>query len=294
MSDIVHVSYSELDAFWACPLRWRWQYGERWNIDESRPALDRGTVWHAMLQSYYELGRQGVAVEDREDLIRKCMLSGALDVEENELLWWMYEGYVTLYGADLGHEVLATEITRTVPLPDPDDPSRPGPYHLKVKIDQVTRDRKSGQLWLWDHKTGGEFTTVARMEWRPQFPLYTWAIRAAKLDVWGFIVNAARTKRNKGPMTFDQRYRRNYLLYNDRQLTEFAVNAARSAAAMHDPDRIEYYAARDLQFGACTSFCDFEKVHRQTLRGIPERQALLDLGFREGYERQELVVTKPV
>lgn len=294
MSDLVHVSFSELDAFWACPLRHRLGYKERWNIDEGRPALDRGTVWHAMLQTYYELGRQGVAVPDREPYIRKCLISGGLDEEQNELLWWMYEGYAEEFGRDPEHEVLATEINRTIPLPDPDDPSRPGQYALKIKVDQVSRNVKTRQLWAWDHKTGGEFTSLQRLEWRPQFPLYTWALRAAKLDLWGFIVNHARTKRNKTPMTTEQRYRRNYLIYTDRALNAVALNAARTAAAIHDPDRIEYYASRDLQFGACTSYCDYEQAHRQILRGIPEEQALADLGFRKGYDRPELVVIKPV
>lgn len=286
------VSYSELDAFWQCPLKHRLGYTERWNKDEARPALDRGTVWHAMLQTYYELGRKGVPVDEREGLVVKCMRSGGLGEEEEDLLLWMYEGYVETYDRDPEHEVLATEIVRTIPLPDPDNPGRPGPYGLKVVIDNVSRNVRTGQLWAWDHKTGKDFTPLPRLEWRPQFPLYTWALRAAKLDLWGFIVNHARTQRNKGPMTADQRFRRNYLLFNDRALSDVAVNAARTAAAIHDPDRVEYYAARDLQFGACTSTCDFDGAHRLIMRGVPEAEALAGLGFRKGYDRPELQVVR--
>lgn len=287
------VSYSELDTFYQCPLRWRWQYAERWNVDKAVAALDRGTVWHAMLQTHYELARLKADSEERSDAVQRCMMSGDLGPEENDLLWWMYCGYVECYGKDPEYDWLATEITRTIPLPDPDDPSRPGRYGLKVKIDGVTRNRRTGQLLAWDHKTGGDFTPLNRLEWRPQFPLYTWVLRAAGLDVFGFVVNAARTKRNQSPMTFDQRYRRNFLLFNDRQLLAFAVEAAKAAAAMHDPGRIEYAAPRDLVMGACT-FCDYDGAHRQVMRGIDEEVALKDLGFVRGYDRPELKVIKPV
>lgn len=293
-ADPIHVSFSELDAFWSCPLKHRLGYKERWNSDDSRPALDRGTVWHAMLQTHYELGRQDVPLAERLPYVLKCMASGGLDDEQNDLLEWMYAGYAEHFGRDPEHEILATEINRTIPLPDPDNPTRPGPYALKVKIDNVSRNVRTGQLWAWDHKTGSQFTDVKRLEWRPQFPLYMWALRAAKLDLWGFVVNHARTTRNKGPMTMDQRFRRNYLLYTDRQLLDAAINAARTAAAIHDPDRVEYYSARDLQMGGCASYCDYELAHRQILRGVPEQEALEGLGFRRGYDRPELVIVKPV
>lgn len=292
MTDLVTVSYSELDAFWQCPLKWRLGYAERWNKDEARPALDRGTVWHAMLQTHYELGRLGTPLEGRVGPVLQTMASGGLGAEENELLVWMYDGYCETFLNDAEHDVLATEIRRTIPLPDPDNPSRPGQYALKVVIDNVTRQRRTGQLWAWDHKTGKDFTALNRLEWRPQFPLYTWALRAARLDLWGFIVNHARTQRNKTPMTADQRFKRTFLLYNDRQLTDVAINAARTAAAMHDPDRIEYYASRDLQMGACVSSCDFDGAHRLVQRGVPEVEALEGLGFRKGYERPELQVVR--
>jgi hypothetical protein len=279
---VITISFSELEAFYACPLRWRLQYKERWNTDKPRVYLDRGTVWHAMLQTHYELGRQGQPLTARFLPVMQTLYSGGLPDAENDLLEWMYDGYVACYGTDDEHKVLATEINRTIPLPDPADPSRPGPYGLKVKIDQVTRDRR-GRIWVWDHKTGGDFTPVDRLEWRPQFPLYAWTMRAARLDVWGFVVNHARTKRNKSEMTFDQRYRRNFLVYSDRQLTAIAVEAAKAAAAMHDPDRVEYAAMRDLAMGGCTS-CDFELAHRAQLRGGDIESTLVDLGFRKGYE----------
>ena len=278
----IHVSYSELAAFWQCPTKHRWGYRDRWNSDEGKPALDRGTVWHAMLQTYYELSRLKVPAAERRAQVLETMITGDLDDEQADLLEWMYDGYAALYGEDGEYDILATEIDRTIPLPLPTDPYQPGAYALKVKIDMVTRNRRTRQILAWDHKTASDFTPVDRLQWRPQFPLYTWALRAAKLDVQGFIVNSARTKRNKGPMADDQRYRRNFLIYTDRQLTEAAMNASRTAYAIHDPERVEYSAPSDLQVGGCT-WCEFSKPHAQIMRGVDEETAMSDFGFIRGY-----------
>ena len=284
----IHVSYSELDAFWQCPTKWRWGYKEKWNTEASSPALARGTVWHAMLQTHYEMGRQLKNPSEHAVQIKAAvmdtMVTGDLDDEQMDLLTWMYDGYAELYGHDGEYDILATEINRTIPLPLPSDPTQPGAYALKVKIDMVTKNRRTGQVLAWDHKTASDFTPIERLMWRPQFPLYTWALRAAKLNVQGFIVNSARTKRNKGSMSDDQRFKRNFLIYTDRQLVDAATNASRTAYAMHDPERVEYSAPRDLAMGGCT-WCDFSKPHAQIIRGADEEQALTDFGFVQGYRR---------
>lgn len=285
---MIHVSYSELEAFWQCPTKHRWAYVDRWNIDEGKPALDRGTVWHAMLQTHYEVTRRPdwtatYGAEDLHDKVMATMVSGGLDEEQCELLTWMYAGYVENYGyREPEYDILATEINRTIPLPMPDDPYKPSEFGLKVKIDMVTRNRRTGQLLAWDHKTAGDFTPPERLQWRPQFPLYTWALRAASLDIAGFMVNSARTKRNKGPMNMDQRFQRRFMLYTDTQLTWHALNAAKAAHAIHDPNRIEYSSPRDLNMGACT-WCDFAKPHAQIIRGADETQAMTDFGFVRGF-----------
>lgn len=285
MIALTHVSYSELDAFWQCPQKWEWGYRDRWSSDEGKPALDRGTVWHAMLQTHYEVTRHpgwkahDDNLADLHDKVMATMVSGGLDEEQTELLTWMYAGYVETYDhREPEYDILATEINRTIPLPRPDDPFTPGDYALKVKIDMVTRNKRTGQLLAWDHKTASDFTPPERLQWRPQFPLYTWALRAANLDVAGFMVNSARTKRNKGPMTTEQRFQRRYLIYTDTQLTWHSLNAAKTAYAIHDPERLDFSAPRDLSVGACT-WCDFHKPHAQVIRGADVEQAMTDFGF---------------
>ena len=291
MTAPVHVSYSELEAFWQCPTKHRWAYTDQWRTEEAKPALDRGTVWHAMLQTHYEVTRRPdfgkLGEQDLQELgdkVLATMVSGGLDAEQNELLTWMYAGYAENYGIrEPEYDILATEINRTIPLPLPGDASKPGPYALKVKIDMITRNKRTGQLLAWDHKTASDFTPVERLMWRPQFPLYTWALRAAGLDVAGFMVNSARTKRNKGPMAMDQRFQRRYLIYTGKQLTWHALNAAKTAHAIHDRERAEYSAPRDLSMGACT-WCDFHKPHAQIIRGADVEQAMTDFGFVRGFQ----------
>lgn len=278
-----YVSYSELAAFRQCPLKWRWSYRDRWDSDKAKPALDRGTVWDAMLQTHYagEMHGQPLA-ETLGQVTATLREAGMADPEDVDLLLWMYEGYVSRYAEEdkATWDVLANQLSMVLPLPDPDDPTKDGPIGLKVKIDRVARHRPTKGLWVWDDKTGKQQPKQAGLDIDDQFKLYTWGLRRTGRQVAGFMVNHARTERLKRAMTDDERFVRHRLTSTDVELAAVALDAARAAAEIHRPDRREF-SSPNSGLGGCNGWCDYFEAHLTIRRGVPEQVALESFGFRQ-------------
>lgn len=285
-----YVSYSELAAFRQCPLKWRWSYRDRWDSDRAKPALDRGTVWDAMLQTHYAGWMAG---QDRADTslqtLETLREAGMAEVEDVELLEWMYDGYVSRYLEEdrATWDVLANQLTMVLPLPDPDDPTKDGPIGLKVKIDRVARHRPTKGLWVWDDKTGKQQPKQAALDIDDQFKLYQWGLRRTGRQVAGFLVNHARTERLKRDMAGDERFVRHRLTSTDVELAAVALDAARAAAEIHRPDRREF-SSPNSGLGGCNGWCDYFDAHLTIRRGTPEEVALRSFGF-ERRPRQALI-----
>lgn len=214
------VSWSEIDAYRQCPFKHDLAYRQRW----TRPtreggALSRGTLWHAVMEQHYLKQPDGVA-----NLL--CLPNGE-QTEDQELIQWMYEGYVQQWGEDPDWTILAVEYANEFWLPTlQGGRSR---FKIKMKIDLIVRDSR-GRTWIWDHKSGRDLPSDKMLELNDQFALYAWGLRRLGKPIYGMIHNAARTQRNKTkPQPLEERYRRTLIVRTGPELDQVARDAYSTA-----------------------------------------------------------------
>lgn len=304
------VSYSELDTFRQCPLKHRWSYIERWSKpQEEGSALSRGTLWHTVLeahynaikqwQSLYDNGRFPVALtaDRRNEILGSCLdavmpllhAQGAQTAQQ-ELVEWMYRGYVEHHGLDSAWSILSVENRDLVPLLNA--AGRPSRYWIKVKIDLIVRDWEVGGLWVVDHKSAKDLDRPKDIDLDDQFGLYTagvrWRLARDKIgnpnDLVGSVYSGARTQRNKGPMVLESRFARTRMFRSQPELDAImrdAYTAARAAYSKQNRDN-PYSSPNPNQ---CGWKCDFLDVHLAVRKGIDPRHALPDFGFEQNFER---------
>lgn len=321
----VTVSFSELDNFRQCPLKWQLSYAERWTKGvQPGGALAKGTLWHQVLETHYktllslrdqpdqtaraaaiasETGGSGNRTKMTSDeLLAACARtvrplladsrSGAYHSETHELISWMYDGHLEMWGADEHWQVVAVEHAPVVPVPRPD--GKPSRFRLKLKIDLVVRDLSAGgggRLWLVDHKSGSKLPTRKELDINDQFAFYTWAMCHIGHEVFGSVHNAARTQRNKGAMALEDRMSRTRLnrtteelrsVMEDAYLTCQAAYGNRTAKTGGVAGNGLYSSPND---DTCKWRCDFLDAHLLARKGQDLRGTLSDLGFVQDFTR---------
>lgn len=286
----VVVTYSELDTFRQCPLKHQWAYKERWSREpKTGSPLSRGSLWHEVLETHYEQIRRG---ETDLDTLRNFAAQNYLydeagrQDEDQELVSWMYDGYLEAYKTDPQWRMLAVEAAGQTKLPHPS-----GRYWLRFKIDLLVQDRQTKQIWLVDHKSASQFTRQTEIDIDDQFGLYTWALRKMGVPVFGFVRSDARTQRNKGPMTLDQRFRRVTTYRTDTELENIARDAALAAHRAWGGLQPEPFSSPAPD--RCVWRCDFLQPHLMVRKGADPHTALRDFGFRQGENKHREYAPNP-
>lgn len=283
------VSYSELDTYRQCPLKHRLAYLDRWTkAPQDGSALDRGTRWHLVMEAHYgtirsiqqTLGRRIHA--DEVDRYLPQVVAAVVPLlydpdtgeqsETQELLQWMYEGYVANYGLDLDWLINEIEFAATVPFAT--NTGRPSSaYALKLRIDLVVTDRRS-KVWIVDHKTCSRLPTTRELDIDDQFGLYTWAMKRLGFPVIGAVHSASRTQRNKSPMSLDDRFARAVTFRTDIELNALQADALLAAKASRSG---LVYSSPNPE--TCVYRCDFREAHILGRKGIPIETTLASQGF---------------
>lgn len=306
MANEIHiVSFSELDTYRQCPLKHMWSYKQRWRKPvDPNGALAKGSLWHNVAESHYKVikawhdeKRPGTA----RDLLAKAKAEARLHLvnpegdptDTQELVSWMYDGYTEHYGIDEEWRPIALEYAIQIPLLNA--AGRPTRYHIKGKLDAIMKNRETGMLWIWDHKSGANLPSQMDLEIDDQFGVYTWMMRQTGSPVVGSIHNANRTTRNVGdfpeppkgkkPQTLEQRHGRTYLNRNDQELTSLALDAYNAARNAYPPKSMQLplYSSPDPR--QCGWKCDFKEVHLQTRTGQDPRMVLEEHGFVQDFTR---------
>lgn len=315
----VIITHSEIDAYRRCPLMWALAYRDKWRIPEGDReeghALTKGTLYHDVMEIHYkglqQIQRGAWSEEQGMDHIARGVAEllwpqdGSDQSELQSLVWWMYQGYVEKYGKDSQWEILAVEVKFQARLKNPD--GTPSKYLLKGKLDLVVRDRKTGKIWIVDHKSGANLPDQMELDIADQFGLYAWLLREAGIEVIGAIHSANRTTRNQGDrpenqdengeplkastkkQTLDQRMRRTLLNRGDKELDSIARDALAVAinaypeAAGREP--LPIYSAPKPTMGGC-NWCDFLDAHLQARKGRSIQSALTEQGFEQVLEER--------
>lgn len=305
------VSHSELDTFRQCPLKHFLGYKQRWTKDKGEgSALGKGSAWHEIMEAHHKViqhhqddtgwaldpGRHEKKVLAKARLAVAPLLFDAKTGTQSEvqvLMEWMYEGYVEKYGADREWKTLAVEVPFMVPLPWPN--GKDSHYLYKGKIDRIMKSRNDGDLWIEDHKSGGNAPTDFELQLDDQFGSYTWAVRKLGFEVVGSIHSYCRTTRNLGdwpepppgkkPQTLDQRFKRYYLNRTDRELDALANDLFATVRNAYPPksQQLPLHSSPDVR--QCGWKCDFKEAHLMMREGISIKSAMVGEGFHQDFTR---------
>lgn len=159
--DTITVRTSERGTFKRCPKKWYWAYVEGLRPLRPANALWFGIAVHEAFATWYQEGskREGnladlfdAALEGDRSIITEIEDGEVLYEDARELGRAMLDNYVAHYGHDEEWDVIATEVT----------------FQIKIKTawgftiryvgtwDGVYRDRRTGEIWLMEHKTAAQ------------------------------------------------------------------------------------------------------------------------------------------
>lgn len=240
MSPTRIVSWSEIDTFRQCPLKHELSYKQRWQKPaEEGGALYRGTLFHAVMENHYNRVKLIQGMSDKEVLASEGSneyIDKIFDLlnlhnpdnqsPEQQLITWMFERYGEFYGFDDEWEIVDVEWAHDFWLPTATG-SR-STFKIKVKIDLIVRHKRTGKLWIVDHKTCKDLPKEKLLQLDDQFGLYTWLMRQIGMPIAGSIHNACRTQRNQKPMELSESFKRTMLYRTDTELDTIAIEAYKS------------------------------------------------------------------
>jgi hypothetical protein len=184
-----------------CPWKWeqRWLHGLV-PVREPTWAVF-GKAWHSAMEVYYPVGRRrgslldtidrfleslddqgrkiGVDIEDIEEAERSKAEAKGKDVKlvpARELGPEMLRAYDAHYMKDRDWEVIHTEQTFQIDVPDPDFKGETIVVYCGT-WDALMFRRSDRRLWLWDHKTAKTIPSPGYLDLDDQAGTYPWVAK---------------------------------------------------------------------------------------------------------------------
>lgn len=183
------VSNSSLNTYRRCPRKYRFKYIEGLQSRERVIQLERGTWLHSLLQEYYngndwkakhkELTREFYNLFEEERIDLGDMPADCLRI---------MRAYLRTYKDDFErYRVIDTELDETVTF-------KSG-LQMRIIVDLVLEDRRSGLIFAWDHKSRDKFGTSENMMLDPQLTRYYYGLSLLGYKPLGGVgYNELRTK----------------------------------------------------------------------------------------------------
>ena len=182
----LHLSYSQINTYLTCSLRYFFQYVKGFAPEQVSSALILGSSIHSTLARYYDGIKDKGEAESPDSLLefyrdaittelaspRAPVLFGDDATNADELLALgerLLRAYLDNPGF-VGIEVIATELPLSMPLVDSD--GRLTDFHLVGAVDLLLRDQL-GRLLAVDHKTARNALTQETIDQDLQLSAYT-------------------------------------------------------------------------------------------------------------------------
>lgn len=301
------VSFSELDSYRQCRLKHHLSYRERWQPEDESPALSRGKLFHAVMEEHYKALKNKKGIKGALNAINDANLlydpKSGQSTEEQELVNWIYEGYVQNYGIDDDWKIIDTEFKIEAWLPTAKGTR--STFKLKGTIDLLVQDMSSGGgLWVVDHKTCRNLPKSRDIDLDDQMALYIYLLRRKGLDVRGAIYNACRSQKLKTrEMGMDERFSRILSVRTDVELENIAAEVLetfREAYRPRRPDKREKQLTtmnsgneqinenlppRSPDPDRCGWRCPFTEACLMGRKGTDIRKVLGETGYVQNFER---------
>jgi hypothetical protein len=312
----IKVSYSQLNTFRDCALKFHWHYRDGYRVTTKDKKLDLGSAWHeAVLENHYSVIKdyQDFTVDGRspqrdtdeektllaaaEDRVHAALLGAmrgetysTLGPEDYDTLKWMYAGYTAFYGCDPQWQILDVEYKGLAPLGTIQTTTGPRDVVLDYRIDLVVRDVTLGGIFAVESKSAANLTTRFAMELDDQTGLYEWAFRASGHPLAGTINGCVRSeakkKMNAGDVpgatkgkaqTLEARHQRIMVPRSPIELNAIRADALAATQAAYGGNLPIYSGPNPQQ---CLWKCQFKDVHIQARKGQSVPQLMTDAGFK--------------
>lgn len=312
------MSWSEIETYRQCPLKWRLAYDERWQAESTGTgALDKGSAFHTVMETHFKAllstqsdpdatpdDRLAVAVQAAQERIDMMRMTNEYPEETIQLIEWMYVGYIEKYNIDETWRIMSVESTHIVPFHEPVGTVTGGEwreatdFNLKIKLDLIATDERD-RLWIIDHKSG---STVPKGEkdfqFADQFKLYEYGMRYLGYRVCGTIHNACLSKPNKGDLIkpgdpqwkssmketdIDKRFHRTTMSSTDQELRMAQYEALCTVRKAYADTATE----RNPDEERCKWKCSYNDACNYGRRNGDDglRTYLVDLGFSQQFGR---------
>ena len=275
MSQLQVVSYSEVSTARQCLHKHHLAYQLRLRKPERQgTASARGTLFHSMLELHYQRIAAGFQPERAVyDLMDEWHHQGVTSFEDDDLLQWMYEGYIKHWGYDRQWRLVATEQRFELQLPPATGTGNV--YGIKGMIDLVVLDK--GRHWVVDHKTGRRSPAEKQLDMSDQFVVYAWALWQLGIEVEGCLHSWSNTQKNvhHEKQTLESRFKRTKM---HRTQTEM-LNAAQGLADSADLAWTTTHHPKSPSEDAC-KWCDYVDACMLGRRGGDEIHFLTAAGFK--------------
>lgn len=226
------VSYSELDAYRQCRLKHQLAYIENWRVSDGdeAEALARGTLFHSVMEAHYGVikeAQETIGIQDLEMIDFWAKVNPLLyddnggQTERQDLVEWMYTGYVEQYLTDdlANWDIVEIEMPMTCNL-------GPG-IDIAGTTDLLVKDKRlGGGLWIVDYKTCKNLPKQKDFDMEDQTGIYAHLAKTQLgLDIRGAIYSFVRTYKLVRDMSLEERHLRYITVRTDRELETMANEA---------------------------------------------------------------------
>ena len=202
------ISQSEVDSFLSCRRKHYYSFGEKLQSKRHGDGLNRGIIGHDVLATYYKLLISGVSANEAADQALSRLHAPEIAIIDNIPvilgLRTLLRDYFNFYEDEVNDwEFLAVEKEfRWEDFP--------------FKPDLVKRNRKTGKVFVVDHKFLYNFYNPGMLDIMPQLAKYTGALRRLGFQVAGAEYNMLRHRSNA-----QEKFKRLAVSFTDTRIDTF-------------------------------------------------------------------------
>lgn len=246
----VALSQSLTRDFLACPKLAYYSHVLRRRLPSVDDSRQSGTVIHEALAAYYGALRESHTVDTAIGRASRAIERSALSRYRSAEAQALVIGYGARYRAD-EVEVLAIEqdFSVTIGKRDFSDVET-----WQGRIDLITRSRRNGSVYVWEHKTTEEDTSPGSRYWQRldldyQIPLYLLGARSLGYDPAGVVYNVLARGVCRPVMATPRDKQRRKLdgnLYANQRADDESTDAFFARVALDIGNRHERYYARQV------------------------------------------------
>lgn len=266
------ISNSEVGSYTSCEMKHYFAFGLSLEPKKMGDALSRGIIGHEALAVFYknlnELGHEAssdLAITYVMQILQAH--TGKYDEEMLRGLLTLLQDYFEFYEGEGLKPILVEEQLHLQYLPDV-------AYGMRLDFyGQYTKGPKAGKFVLMDHKFVYDFKTQDMLRMNAQMPKYKAVLENNGYRVDECLLNQIRHRTKKGPMTPDEKFRREVLTFTQAEVRNVMREQVKAADRIMELRKLPIGEWKDQSLRAMGEFqcrnCSFINLCKTDLIGQP-------------------------